>query len=304
MRLSRLSPVFALLMLAWMPSSALAQAKIRVAIWDFENHAATTWWFHRDMGPAARNQIDTEFSENQLLSSSFSVIERDKLSLILKEQGLATSGAVDPATAAKVGKIIGVKYIIMGGIDKFNIQNTRAAVGGLGVGGNLVQSSVTISLRVVDTTTAERIISISSDGEVKKGGGFFKGTSLSRDAEWGIASETIQKASKSVVGKLVSADSLTKIKSAATGGGVVEGRIIKVDGARAYINLGSASGLKVGDTFDIIHPGEALIDPDTGAKLGSLDKQTGSGTVVEVQEKFAIIQFTGTAAEKDTIRKP
>jgi len=100
------------------PGPAFAQAKIKVAIWEFENHAETSWWFFKDMGPAARNQIDTEFSENKLLSDKFSVVERDKLNLVLKEQGLATSGAVDPASAAKVGKILGVKYILLGGIDK------------------------------------------------------------------------------------------------------------------------------------------------------------------------------------------
>ena len=51
-----------------------------------------------DLGPAARNQIDTEFSENNMLSSKFSVIERDKLNVVLKEQGLAMAGAVDPTT--------------------------------------------------------------------------------------------------------------------------------------------------------------------------------------------------------------
>ena len=33
------------------------------------------------------------------------MVERDKLNLVLKEQALAPSGAVDPTTAAKVGKI-------------------------------------------------------------------------------------------------------------------------------------------------------------------------------------------------------
>src|SRR4029077_15665800 len=128
------------------------------------------------LGPAARNIIDTAFSENKLLSSKFSVIERDKLNLVLKEQGLAQTGAVDPATAAKVGKLLGVKYIIMGGIDKFNIDNTKGGVGKFGVGGNMTQSKVTINFRLVDTTTAERILSLSADGEVKKGGGFVGGT--------------------------------------------------------------------------------------------------------------------------------
>jgi len=284
-------------------TQSFAQAKIKVALWEFDNNAAHTYWYWDKMGPAARNIIDTAFSENKLLSSKFSVIERDKLNLVLKEQGLAQSGAVDPATAAKVGKILGVKYIILGGIDKFNVDNTRAGLGRLGVGGNLLQSNATISLRVVDSTTAERVISISGDGQVKKGGGFMRDASFSRDAEWGVASETIDEAAKAVVAKLTTGDYLSRISNAAAPGGLVEGKVIKVEGNREFINLGASSGIKMGDKFNVINVGEALIDPDTGAKLGASEKQTGSGSVVEVQDKFAVIQFTGTAAAKDTIRK-
>jgi hypothetical protein len=157
-------------------------------------------------------------------------------------------------------------------------------------------------VRFIDTTTAERIVAVAADGQVKKGGGFIRGTSLSRDAEWGIASEAIEKASKAVVAKLTTGNYLAKIGTA-MGSAVAEGRIIKVDGQRAWINLGQAAGLKVGDKFTIVAVGEELIDPDTGAKLGAEEKETGSGEVSEVQEKFAIITFTGAAKAKDTIRK-
>jgi curli biogenesis system outer membrane secretion channel CsgG len=285
------------------PAPVLAQGKIRIAIWEFENHAESGYWFSKDLGPAARNQIDTQFSETQALSSKFSVVERDKLNLVLKEQGLATAGAVDPATAAKVGKILGVRYIVMGGIDKFNIDQTKANVGMFGIGAHMVQANATINLRFVDTTTAERILSVSADGEVRSGGGSFKGTSLSRDAEWGIASDTIQKTAKTVVEKLVTGDYLARISSAAAPLAGLEGKIIKVVGNRAWINLGSSSGVNVGDKFRVFDVGEALIDPDTGAKLGADEKQTGDGAVVEVQSKFAVINFTGAAKAKDTIRK-
>src|SRR6266852_2554663 len=197
--------------------AVLAQGKIRVAIWEFENHAENHWWFWNNLGPAARNQIDTEFSENQLLSSKFSVVERDKLKLALQEQGLATAGAVDPTTAAKVGRILGVKYVVTGGIDKFNIENTKGSLGMFGVGGYMVNSSATINLRFIDTTTAERVVSISADGAVKTGGGSLSGASLSRDTEWGIASETIQKTAKAVVVKLESGEYLARISTAGTG---------------------------------------------------------------------------------------
>jgi curli biogenesis system outer membrane secretion channel CsgG len=285
-----------------LPLHGSGQAKIKIAIWEFDNNAPHSYWFYDQMGPAARNTIDTQFSENKLLSSKFSVIERDKLNLVLKEQGLAQTGAVDPSTAAKVGKLLGVKYIVLGGIDRFSIGTTKGGVGKFGVGGNLTQSTVTVNFRLVDTTTAERVLSLSADGEVKKGGGFVGGTSLSRDAEWGIASETIQKAARAVVDKFTSGEYLARVAGAATPAGGIEGKIIKVEGNKAYINLGASSGIKMGDKFSVISVGEALIDPDTGAKLGASEKQTGDGAVVEVQDKFAIIEFTGAATAKDTIR--
>src|SRR5215510_278982 len=176
-RFSALACVFVLAL----ASQSFAQAKIKVAIWEFDNNAAHTYWYWDKMGPAARNIIDTAFSENKLLANKFSVVERDKLSLVLKEQGLAQSGAVDPATAAKVGKILGVKYILLGGIDKFNIDKTGG--GFRGIGGNVVQSKATINMRLIDSTTAERVLSLQADAEVKKGGGFMKGASLSRESE-------------------------------------------------------------------------------------------------------------------------
>ena len=50
-------------------------------------------------------------------------------------------------------------------------------------------------------------------------------------------------------------------------------------------------------------PGDALIDPDTGAKLGSTEKQVGTATVSEVQEKFAILTVSGTVTTKFTMCK-
>ncbi|MGE3955487.1 MAG: CsgG/HfaB family protein [Vicinamibacterales bacterium] len=282
---------------------AQAQGKIRIAIWEIENNAETSWWFHSNMGPAVRNTLDTAFAENPTLSGKFSVIERDKLNLIMKEQGLGAAGALDPQTAAKVGKVLGVKYILVGGIDKFSINNTRGGIAKFGgVGGNMVSATAMINVRLVDTTTAERIVALSAEGEVKKGGGFIRGNSLSRDAEWGIASEAIEKATRATVEKMVAGDYLAKIGSAATAGGI-EGKVIKVEGNRAWVNLGANAGLKVGDTFSFLSVGEALIDPDTGVKLGADEKQTGTGAVVEVQAQYSIVSLTGTAKAKDTVRK-
>ncbi len=289
--------------LVLVPSTSFAQAKVRIAVWEFDNNAEHSWWFYDKLGPAARNQIDNAFGNDQALNNKFSMIERAKLDLVMKEQGLGAAGALDPQSAAKIGRVLGIKYIVTGGIDKFAINNTRGAIGRLGVGGNMVQAEATISLRFIDTTTAERVVSVSADGEVKKGGGFVRGTSLSRDAEWGIASEAVEKASQAVVAKLVSGGYLAKIGPGTGAASGLEGMVAKVDGTQAYINIGSSSGVKVGDKFTVFSVGDAIVDPATGMSLGATEKQTGAATVTEVNERFSIITLSGTAKVKDVVRK-
>ena len=295
-----LSSVLAAALVLTAALQAHAQAKIKIAIWEFENHAENHWAFWNDLGPAARNQIDTEFSENPALSAKFSVIEREKLALVMKEQNLGAAGALDPQSAARVGRILGIKYILTGGIDKFAINNTKAGFGG--IGGNLRQASATINMRLIDTTTAERLLSLSETAEVKKGVAQVLGAGASRDSEWGIASEAIQKTAKAIVAKFATGGYIDKLSSAVVAANV-EGRVIKVEGKQAWINIGSSSGVKVGDKYTIFNVGDALVDPDTGAKLGADEKQSGNGSVSEVQDKYAIVTFTGAAKAKDTVRK-
>src|SRR5215210_3316320 len=156
------------------PLPAAAQTKIRIAIWDFENNSTGNYWFMPDLAKTARNQIDTAIAENKTLSDKFSVVERQKLELVMKEQGLSSAGVLDPQSAAKVGRLLGVKYIVTGGVDTFTLNKTGAAIGRLGVGGSVVTAQTSINMRFVDTTTAERVVSLSGEGEVKKGGGFLK----------------------------------------------------------------------------------------------------------------------------------
>jgi hypothetical protein len=61
--------------------------------------------------------------------------------------------------------------------------------------------------------------------------------------------------------------------------------------------------VKTGDTFTIFTVGEALIDPVSGANLGADEKQSGSASVTEVQEKYAIATVNGAIKPKDVLRK-
>lgn len=58
-----------------------------------------------------QQMLITELAQNPALR----IVERGVLQQILQEQDLATAGRVDAATAAQVGKLVGARYMVLGG---------------------------------------------------------------------------------------------------------------------------------------------------------------------------------------------
>lgn len=55
-----------------------------------------------------------EALEPYLLKAGYDLIERSQVSQLLQEQSFSNSGAVDPATAEKLGKLLGVNALVVG----------------------------------------------------------------------------------------------------------------------------------------------------------------------------------------------
>ncbi len=88
-------------------------------------------------------------------SGRFTVVERNEevLKKIFAEQKLGLTGAVTPQTAAKVGRMLGAKAVIIGEVSEFGIRKTSAFVG---VGGKkTITTRVVVDARMVDSETAE-----------------------------------------------------------------------------------------------------------------------------------------------------
>ena len=60
----------------------------------------------------------TELSQNEAMR----VVERSVLRELMAEQDLARDGRVDAATAAKIGKLVGARYVFTGGFNDVNGQ--------------------------------------------------------------------------------------------------------------------------------------------------------------------------------------
>jgi curli biogenesis system outer membrane secretion channel CsgG len=159
--------------------TAHAQTKpkrISVAVMDFDfGTVGYHWWGDYDIGKGMADQVVDALVND----GTFRVIERKKLDTVLAEQDFSRSDRADPSAGklSKVGKVLGIKYIIAGSITKFGGEEKTYGAGGFGGGkiGGLglkkAKTEVSLTARLIDTTTGEILVSAKGEGLSKKGGG-------------------------------------------------------------------------------------------------------------------------------------
>ncbi|UCC40652.1 MAG: hypothetical protein JSV96_04180 [Candidatus Aminicenantes bacterium] len=267
-----------------------AQGKLRVAVVKFENKSTWNWWGDR-LGEAAADVFVTALVE----TGKFSMIERERVNEILKEQDFGASGAVTAQTAAKVGKMLGVDLILTGSVSQFSVSKTGGAIRRIGVG--VTTGKVVLQARLVNTTTGEIIIATEEENKKRLIGARYKGANFQQNFDYGLANEVMHPAVKKMVAKIVN-------KTAGLTPAAPTGRVIKVEGTKVWINLGANAGLSVGDEFEVYRKGEELIDPDTGLSLGAEEEKVGKITIIEVKDKYSIGTVkSGDVKAKDFLKK-
>jgi curli biogenesis system outer membrane secretion channel CsgG len=273
------------------PTSAFAQAKVRVAVMNFENNSTWTWWGN-NLGSAAADELATQLVQ----SGKYTVIERRELDNILREQNLGASGAVTAATAAKVGKLLGVQLMLTGSITSFSIK--RTSVGLRGIGGTYSNAESKVDVRLVNVETGEVLVAATGQGNKRMGGGYFKGVSAEQTFDQGAAQEALRPAVEQVVVKLTEqSSSLQSLTPAAP-----EGQIVSTRNGSFYINRGANAGVKVGQKFNVHHVVDEIKDAD-GKLLDRVIEQTGVLEVTQVLSQSAVCKLvSGKAAVNDAVK--
>ena len=214
---------FASVVMLALPAAA-QQTRPTVALLDFDFGAVQQWWSGNwDIGKGVSDLIVDELVND----GSYRVIERKRLDAILAEQNFSNSDRAEPQAAqvAKIGKALGVKYLIVGSVTKFGTENKATKIGGGMFGGGALglgrvgtskgKAYVSIAARVIDTSTGEIMAVAKGDGESKRsgllleGGGFggaggFGGIEMgSSDFRETVLGEATEMAVKATVEKIV-----------------------------------------------------------------------------------------------------
>jgi curli biogenesis system outer membrane secretion channel CsgG len=120
----------------------------RIAVLEFKNKADNQWWYHGG-AEAAQDVFVTELVK----SKKFHVVEREQLEAMMKERALSLSGDVDPKTAVRAGKLLGINYILTGAVTEYG--NTDVSGGGGGVFAGKRKFVAALNARLIDTSTGE-----------------------------------------------------------------------------------------------------------------------------------------------------
>lgn len=247
-----------------------AQIKKRVAVMTFEDKTDKRyrWWDGRQPGDGMADMLTTALVK----SGKYVVLEREEIGKLMEEQQLGQTGVVTEQSAAKVGQMLGVELAVMGSVTEFgNTQDEKGGkVKGWKVGVKTQTATVAVDVRIVNTSTGDILAAETVRKEESSSGINFS------TPKYGIKNET--DFDNSLVGK-ATRNAINKIVTLIDQQGEAlpwSGKVITVKGTTIYIKPGSDAGLKIGDVLSIYAQGEALIDPDTGLSLGSVESKIGT----------------------------
>jgi curli biogenesis system outer membrane secretion channel CsgG len=322
----RRTNVFVVLLLLVSP---LFAQKRRVAVMDFNygtvsSSVAAIFGTNQDVGKGIVDLL----IDRLVNDGTYRVIERQAMSKLLAEQNFSNSDRADPASAAKIGKLLGVDTIIVGDITQFGRDDHNTNVGGVGstlgryglggVGVHKSKAVVAVTARMVDVNTGEILTSVTGMGESSRsgtnllggGGSGWSGGGGHLDMGSSNFGQTmLGEAVKQAVSQLATgldAKSSSLPVAAAPAAVPVHGMVADASSGDIIINVGSSSGVRVGDKLTVTRVSRVIKDPVTGKPLRSIESTLGQITITSVDSGSAVGTFSGSGVVKvgDTVKTP
>lgn len=291
--------------------------KRKVAVLNFDYSTVSSYVFsifnsNVDVGKGVADLMVDKLVAN----GNYQVYERKALEKILQEQNFSNSDRANPATAARIGQLIGVDAIIVGSITQFGRDDKTTEVGAIGrvtgrygisgVGKKESKAIVNITARIVNVDTGEIVASSTGHGESTRSGTALLGSGGGQSSSGGgYYDMTSHNFAGTLLGEAVNKATEDSAKQLGTQSARVPIRTVRLQGLVAdanngilIVNLGSKAGVKVGDRFEISRKGREIKDPTTGAVIRRITDRLGEVVITEVDELSATGKFSGSGTSQ------
>ena len=117
--------------------------KPRIAVLEFTTPFTASDADKKDVSLATQNMLNAELAR----TGKFRIVEREQLVGTLNFWRLPVSGEIDPATAVRIGKQLGVNYVATGAVTEYGVTDK----GGHGA----APFAITINLTLINVATGE-----------------------------------------------------------------------------------------------------------------------------------------------------
>ncbi|MEE2682110.1 MAG: CsgG/HfaB family protein, partial [Planctomycetota bacterium] len=224
----------------------------------------------------AERQMESELQRSQ----KFDVVARGDLSTILKEQDLADSGLVDqldPNTARSL-QLAGARYVAILTVDGFQDVTDRTTLQKQLGPTRAERRSIQLSgvVQVYDTTSARMLSSAPLTIDRNQLEEIIPGVERTGNKTQAVLAS---------VASALGAESAASITSA-----IFPAKVLAYTFGQITFNRTGSSGVSDGQIWEVMHAGEELIDPDTGASLGSEEVTVGWARVTDAGDRFSKAQ--------------
>ncbi|WP_172636058.1 CsgG/HfaB family protein [Synechococcus sp. PCC 6312] len=250
---------------------------------------------------------------NKLVQSgNFIVVERSQIERIIQEQNLGASGRVDAATAAQIGRILGVDVVILGSITKFNLEQKQSGgFGGFGIAVSVNESKanaiVQLTARLVSTSTAEILAVAQGEGQTSKRENQVSVAGFGGGSNTNNIDSLLSGAAEIAVSQLVTEinSNAEKISLLPAVQPALNAVIADVTGPQITLNRGGNDGYRPGMKLRIERIVKEVKDPTSGQVLRTITQPIGQMTLTEVDARSSLgIVNSGVGIKVGDVAKP
>jgi len=246
-------------------TSTVQAAKKVIAVVDVVNQTNYT------EGSTAATQFQGEVTSRLVQSGAFGVVERAQLNYVLRELNLHQTGLIEGQTAIALGNKVGAEYTFIANLIELNagIVDHFAY--------NALNGRVAFNCKVVDNKTGYVKISEVVKGSQSQHIGPKDRPQASQINN--LLAGAVREAAKSI------ADKIYEFGSAVTA------TVMRVNGDKAYVNLSTEQGARIGGLYVAFKEGQPLIDPASGDVIGVEEEELGFLKVIEVKGNYCVMQI-------------
>ncbi|MDS3862393.1 CsgG/HfaB family protein [Thermosynechococcaceae cyanobacterium BACA0444] len=290
-------------------------ARRRIAVLDFEfaSTGLTGAGLGSGDGSYGPSKGVSDLLTNKLVQSgNFIVVERSQIEKIIQEQNLGTAGRVDAATAAQIGRILGVDVVILGSITKFNVEQKQSGgFGGVGIAVSVNESKanaiVQLTARLVSTSTAEILAVAQGEGQTSKRENQVSVAGFGGGSNTNNIDSLLSGAAEIAVSQLVTEinSNAEKISLLPAVQPSLNAVIADVTGAQITLNRGGNDGYRPGMKLRIERVVKEVKDPTNGQVLRTITQPIGQMTLTEVDARSSLgIVNSGVGIKVGDVAKP